>query len=131
MRFSVRMVKEDFHMKRFAAIILCIVLVCSLSVMSVGALNIYNENGDVVGTSVLTSSSSSRVYTLKVTDLVGTRAYGAIYLYDSNGNLIDGGWDGYYSYVELTKGDASSPVTYKTIRSAVQGNLYVYYEEYP
>ena len=118
-------------MKRFAAIILCIVLVCSLSVMSVGALNIYNENGDVVGTSVLTSSSSSRVYTLKVTDLVGTRAYGAIYLYDSNGNLIDGGWDGYYSYVELTKGDASSPVTYKTIRSAVQGNLYVYYEKYP
>ena len=99
-------------MKRFAAIILCIVLVCSLSVMSVGALNIYNENGDVVGTSVLTSSSSSR-------------------LYDSNGNLIDGGWDGYYSYVELTKGDSSSPVTYKTIRSAVQGNLYVYYEEYP
>lgn len=118
-------------MKRFAAIILCIVLVCSLSVMSVGALNIYNPNGDVVGTSVLTSSSSSRVYTLKVTDLVGTRAYGAIYLYDSNGNLIDGGWDGYYSYVELTKGDSSSPVTYKTIRSAVQGNLYVYYEEYP
>ncbi len=118
-------------MKRFLAIMLCIVLVCSMSAMSVSALNIYNEDGDVVGTSVLTSSNSSRVYTLKVTDLVGTRAYGAIYLYDSNGNLIDGGWDGFYSYVELTKGKASSPITYKTIRSAVQDNLYVYYEEYP
>ena len=118
-------------MKRFLTIIFCIIIVCSLSVMSVSALNIYNSNGDLVGTSVLTSSNSSRVYTLKVTDLVGSRAYGAIYLYDSNGNLIDGGWDGYYSYVELTKGKASSPVTYKTIRSAVQDNVYVYYEEYP
>lgn len=118
-------------MKRFFAIILCIGLMCSLSVISVSAINIYNSNGDLVGTSTLTSSSSSRVYTLKVTDLVGTRAYGAIYLYDSNGNLIDGGWDGYYSYVELTKGNSSYPVTYRSIRCSVQGNSYVYYDEYP
>ncbi|MDD4773587.1 MAG: hypothetical protein PHZ09_08275 [Eubacteriales bacterium] len=118
-------------MKRFISILVCAAIVCAFSAISINALNIYDGYGNVVGTSVLTSSSMGRVYTLKVTDNVGSDAYAAIYLYDGNGNLIDGGWDGYKQYVELVKGNASIAVTYKTIRSSVQGYPYVYYEEYP
>lgn len=64
---------------------MCVVMLLSMTVMSVNALNIYDNNGNVVGTSVLTCSDSCRIYTLKVTDNSGSGAYGAIYLYDSNG----------------------------------------------
>ncbi len=117
-------------MKRFISILVCAFIICSTTVISVSALNIYDDYGNVVGTSVLTSASSGRVYTLKVTDNVGSNAYAGIYLYDGNGNLIDGGWDGYKQYVELVKGNASIAPIYKNIRSAVQGYPYIYYAEY-
>lgn len=105
-------------------------MICSLTVVSVSALNIYDNDGNLVGTSKLTNSGSVNVFHLEVEDLIGSRAYGAIYLYDSNGNMIDGGWEGYSSYVELTKGYASSPVAHKAIRSSVQGYEKEYYS-YP
>ena len=117
-------------MKRLIAIAVCIVLLMIFLITPISALYIY-KNGVVVGESVLTSKNNSRVYHLEVVDYDGSDAYGAIYLYDSNGNMIDGGWSGYYHSVTLEKGDPTRPVTYKTIRSSVQGVSYDYYYEYP
>lgn len=117
-------------MKRIIAGLLSAIAMCSTAVMPAGALNIYDSNGDVVGTSVLTAKNSSRVYTLVVDDLVGSDAYGAIYLYDSNGNCYSGGWDGYYSHVSLTKGNSSVAPAEKNIRSSVQGYDYIYYNQH-
>ena len=117
-------------MKKIIIVIVCASLLMTTLVTPINALYIYKD-GVIVGQSVLTSKNYSRVYHLEVTDFVGSAAYGAIYLYDSNGNIIDGGWDGYYSFVTLEKGDPTRPVTYKTIRSSVQGVPYEYYYEYP
>ena len=99
-------------------------------VIPVSALTIYDSSGNPIGTSVLTSSSGGRIYTLKVTDTTGgANAYGRIYLYKANGNTIDGGWDT-GSYVELTKGNSSISPVYRSIWSSVNGYRYTYYDEY-
>lgn len=118
-------------MKRLISFVLVFALMSIFLLVPVDALTIYDSNGNAVGTSVLTSSSGGRVYTLKVTDTTGgSTAYGRIYLYDSNSNFIDGGWDGYSSYVELTKGNSSKTPAYRNIWSKVKSVQYTYYDEY-
>ena len=124
-------------MKRLISVVLVVTLMCVFLLVPVGALTVYDENGQAVGTSVLTSSNGGRIYNLKVTDTTGSgRAYGRIYLYDANQNTIDGGWDGYYepyfytNYVELTKGNSSISPSYRSIWSKICDVRYVYYDEY-
>lgn len=116
-------------MKKFFLTFMCVIMLFSLMTSSVNALVIYDSNNNAVGTSVLTSSDNGRIYSLVVTDYDGIGAYGAIYLYDINGNLISGGWDAYKQVVYLTRGDASIAPARRSIRSAVDGYQYIYYDE--
>lgn len=125
-------------MKRLISVILAVALMSIFLLVPVEALYIYDDNGELVGTSVLTSSSYGRVYNLEVHDLTysGT-AYGRIYLYDSYGYPYAHDWDGhvpgvggYSNSVVLNVGDSSITPNYRNISSRVKLKPYVYYNEY-
>lgn len=116
-------------MKKFLAILLTALTLSTMLVVSTGALNITDDQGNICGTAVLTQSRY--VYTLKVTsNTTRGSVYGRIYLYDSGRNTIDGGWDSGYDELSITYGEAGVRPYYKSIWAKAQGVKYTYYDEY-
>lgn len=118
---------------KLISFILIIIIISMISAFSVSALNIVDDDGNVLGTSVLTSSSGSRIYTLSVYSNFGTLYYifARIHLYDINGTPIDGGSiGGNQSSITLTKGNANIFPAYRNINSSIGSYGYVYYAEY-
>ena len=116
-------------MKKLIALVLTVVAVVTMLVTSIAAVNIEDDNGDIVGTSTLTHSNY--VYTL---DVRSTRSsgsvYGRIYLYNANKGTIDGGWDSGTGSMSITHGKSGVKPYYKSIWSKAQGIQYTYYDEY-
>lgn len=116
-------------MKRILALFLIAITLVTMLVTSVGAVPIEDDYGEIVGTATLTHTNYVYKLVVRSEDSNGS-VYARIYLYDSNRNTIDGGWDSGTGSMTFSRGEAGVRPYYKSIWAKAQGYRYVFYDEY-